>query len=431
MRSAPGPASRFRAAAAVAGASVLLGAAWVMPPLAIFVVWPLLYLLPGWVTMRWLAPRIAAPGRAGLAVVLSIAISTHVVYWLSLAAGALGDGHGYGRGTVFAAAALLAAPVVVAFGRGWSPAAPRAMAAARRHLGAWALAAAAAGFVGLVLGLGLWHVTPTGVSSGGSNWSDLPVHLAIAQSLNAGNFPPQVPYFAGEPLIYHWFADFHAGIAALAAGTFAVPSFIVGSAIGAAALALCVHGLASRLLRGRDARTAALVAVAIAVFAGGLGWTRLLADLGGGGDLVNLVTHNSYDNFWYDSRGAVSWPYFRIPSVMGTGLLVHRATALGLPMLVGSVLLLTSGLPTRRERRAGWRDRPRLVLAAGLLTALLAPFHFFFFPRSCSSPFCGRSPAAGSSTARPHATRSLSWRHSRWPCRSPCPRWPRPAAAAR
>ncbi|HYN64904.1 MAG TPA: hypothetical protein VES36_09915, partial [Candidatus Limnocylindrales bacterium] len=39
-----------------------------------------------------------------------------------------------------------------------------------------------------------------------------------------------------------------------------------------------------------------------------------------------------------------------------------------------------AGLPTRRARRAGWRDRPMLILMAGVLGALLAPFHFFFFP---------------------------------------------------
>ena len=71
--------------------------------------------------------------------------------------------------------------------------------------------------------VGLWHPTDTGVSAGGSNWSDLGVHLSIAQSLNAGNFPPQVPYFAGAPLVYHWFADFHAAIAAKAAGIFSIP----------------------------------------------------------------------------------------------------------------------------------------------------------------------------------------------------------------
>ena len=43
------------------------------------------------------------------------------------------------------------------------------------------------------------------------------MHLSIAETLNAGaNFPPEVPYFAGVPLTYHWFADFHAAIAASA-----------------------------------------------------------------------------------------------------------------------------------------------------------------------------------------------------------------------
>jgi hypothetical protein len=74
------------------------------------------------------------------------------------------------------------------------------------------------------------------------------------------------------------------------------------------------------------------------------------------------------------------WPLFRIPSVMGTGLLVHRATTFGLPILVGAVLLLVAGLPTARRRAAGWRDRRELIGLAGLVGALLAPFHFFFFP---------------------------------------------------
>jgi hypothetical protein len=110
---------------------------------------------------------------------------------------------------------------------------------------------------------------------------------------------------------------------------------------------------------------------------------RFVADVATGvGDPVTLITHNSYDNSWYDAahHAEPMWPYFRIPSVMGTGLLVHRATTVGLPMLVGAVLLLVAGLPTARARARGWRDRPALILTAGLLGALLAPFHFFFFP---------------------------------------------------
>ncbi|HLA65118.1 MAG TPA: hypothetical protein VK600_00895, partial [Candidatus Saccharimonadales bacterium] len=364
------------ASAVIAAIGVLLAlvAAWAVPLLAIPVVWPLLFLVPGWGILAAVRPRIAATGRLGLAIVLSVAISAHLVYWLSLATG------GYRRETIFAVAALVALPIPLAAARGGLLALGAPISAAwrslRREPAAFALATLAAAFVAAVLTAGMWRTTADGITAGGSNWSDLGVHLSIAQSLNAGNFPPQVPYFAGVPLVYHWFADFHAAIASRAAGIFAVPSFIVSSAILAGALALLVHGLALHLLRGDRARRAALLAVALVIFAGGLGWMRLIGDMVNGvGDLPYLVTQNSYDNSWL-----TQWPYFRIPSVMGTGLLVHRATTAGLPMLVGAVLLLVAGLPTARQRAAGWRDRPALIGLAGLLGALLAPFHFFFFP---------------------------------------------------
>ena len=359
--------------------AVALSIAYLVPPLAIAVVWPLLFLVPGWALVALTGARISASARLGLAIVLSVAISPHLVYWLSLALG-------YQRTTVFVAAAILALPLPVAAARGatlggFARGVRAAFRAARRDPSPFALAGLTGGFVASVLASGIWHVTATGVDSGGSNWSDLGVHLAISQSINAGNFPPDVPYFAGAPLIYHWFADFHAAIAARAAGLFSIPVFVVSSGILAAALVLLVHGLARLLFRGAGARRAAIIAAALAVFAGGFGWIRLVGDVTAGvGSPLDLITRNSYDNSWYDALGQVSWPYFRIPSVMGTGLLVHRATMAGLPMLVGVMLLLAAGLPPRRMRAAGWRDRPLLIGLAGLLGALLAPFHFFFFP---------------------------------------------------
>jgi len=359
--------------AALVVAAALL-AAWILPALAVFFVWPLLFVLPGWAIVGWARPRIPGTGRLGLAIVLSVALSAHLVYWLALATG------GYRRETIFVVSALLALPSVVGIGLGGGRSvagqATAAWHALRRDWLAFTVAGACAGFVGAILQSGLWRDTPNGISAGGSNWSDLGVHLSIAQSVNAGNFPPQVPYFAGEPLVYHWFADFHAAIAARAAGIFAIPSFVVSSAILAGALALLVHGLARTLVRGRGARRAALLAAVLVIFGGGLGWMRLVGDLVNGfGDLATLVEHHSYDNSWL-----TEWPFFRIPSVMGTGLLVHRATTAGLPMLVAAVLLLTAGLPSARARAAGWRDRPALISLAGLVGALLAPFHFFFFP---------------------------------------------------
>jgi hypothetical protein len=327
----------------------------------------LLLVVPGWAIVAALQPRIDAAGRIGLAVVGSVVLSTHLVYWLSHLAG------GYGRHVVFAAAVVLASPILLAAWRGERPPPPRVL---RSWRGALAVAALAVVVVGGTLSLGLWRVTESGVISGGSNWSDLGVHLSIAETLNAGaNFPPQVPYFAGVPLVYHWFADFHAAILAEAGAMFSVPAMVIQSATLAGALALLVASLARRLL-GADGRRIGVMAAALAVFAGGLGYVRFFGDLSAGlGGPMELMGQNSYDNQWL-----TGWPYFRIPSVMGTGLLAHRATTAGLPILLGAILLLVAALPTARHRAAGWRDRPQLLVAAGVLAALLAPFHFFYLP---------------------------------------------------
>ncbi|HEX2193707.1 MAG TPA: DUF2298 domain-containing protein [Candidatus Limnocylindria bacterium] len=344
-------------------------------------VWPALFVVPGCALVAVTRPRVGTSARVGLAVALSVAVSAHAVYWLALLTG------GYERWTVFAVTAALLLPIPLAAwhlgGDGALAGLRGALRAARREWAALAFGGVTAAAIGVVLQLSLWRPVEGGVAAGGSNWSDLGVHLSIAQSLNAGNFPPQVPFFAGAPLVYHWFADFHAAIAARAAGIFAVPAFVVSSAVMAGALALLVHGLARRLLRDRRARRAALVAAALVVFGGGLGWVRLAGDVATGlGSALELVAENSYDNSWFDAAGnpAPMWPYFRIPSVMGTGLLVHRATTYGLPILLAAILLLVAGLPTDERRTAGWRDRPSLIGLAGLTGAMLAPFHFFFFP---------------------------------------------------
>ncbi len=370
------PPRRRWAEAAVLAA--LLVAAYLVPPLAVIAVWPFLFVLPGAALIGWAeatgAARLAVPARIGLAVVISVAISAHLAWWIGLAVG-------YGRASLFGAAALLGLVWLLRPAARARPAASRgrsSLALVRRHAGGLLVAALAAAVVGVTLGVSLWRVDAQGVSSGGSNWSDLGVHLSIAQSVNAGNFPPEVPFFAGVPLVYHWFADLHVAMLALAAGIFSADAMVLQSTLLSGALALIVYGLGLRLFA--DRRTAALAA-ALAVFAGGMGWIRLVSDVwsGPGTPLeltpLELIARNSYDNQWL-----TDWPYFRIPSVMGTGLLVHRATTAGLPMLAGAMLLLAVALPHRRRWRAGLRDRPRLLLLAGLLGAMLAPFHFFYFP---------------------------------------------------
>ena len=102
---------------------------------------------------------------------------------------------------------------------------------------------------------------PTAGSSGGWNWSDLLVHVSIGSSIAAGNFPPEVPYFAGVPLTYHWFADFHGAITSTVAGVDIIAVYFATSALFAGVLALVVWALAMRLTGASAVATIAAILV--------------------------------------------------------------------------------------------------------------------------------------------------------------------------
>ncbi|MGP1673631.1 MAG: hypothetical protein ACTS8Z_00255 [Candidatus Limnocylindrales bacterium] len=355
------------AIALVLGLTAGLVLSWSVPILAILLVWPWLFLVPGWILVRRLAPDLPRPGVVGVGVVTSVYASAHLVELVSRV-------DGFGRvATLVVAGVLVLGTVAVARARHpwlapWDPPPVRAWPAhvreaLREDAPAW-IVAGAVGFIVLsILGSNGWRATADGVVSGGWNWSDLLVHVAIGNSIVHGNFPPEIPYFAGVPLTYHWFADFHGAIVASAAQVPIIPVFFLSSAVMAATLALVVWSLA--LVLTGDRRTATIAAVLVCA-GGGMGWLRLGADvLAGGGDIASLITANPYDNSWADG-----WPFFRIASVLGTGLLPHRATTFGLPGLVAVVLLVV----------ACQGRRPGGILLAGLLAALLAPFHFHAFP---------------------------------------------------
>ncbi|MFL5714655.1 MAG: hypothetical protein ACJ769_08350 [Chloroflexota bacterium] len=337
--------------------------AWFLPLTSIVLIWPILFFVPGWVVVRRVVPNIRMSAAVGAAVVTSTYASAHLVNVVARFTG-------FGREAIIVSAVLLAAAglLVVCLRHRWlaplgRPTRTGFARAARDDAPAWIIAAAAGVAVLVVLGGNGWHETRDGWVAGGWNWSDLLVHVSIGSSIAAGNFPPEVPYFAGVPLTYHWFADFDGAITSTVAGVDLIDVYFATSALFAGVLALVVWGLAVRLTGGRRLATIAAILVC---FGGGLGWIRLVGDLiAGGEDVVSLVSRLSYDNTWADG-----WPYFKIASIFGTGFLPHRATTLGLPGLVTVILLVVACLDRR----------PLGVLLAGVLAALLAPFQFFAFP---------------------------------------------------
>jgi hypothetical protein len=334
------------------------------PVIGPVVVWPFLFVVPGWLVIARVGPWISPVGRLGLGIALSVVLATHLVNAVGLLAGRFDRDIALVATWLLAAASLALATVRTP---GLVNPPPLSAAALRRGLGryrwAWLTGALGAFIVGGILALSAWHQVNGNWVSGGWNWSDFLVHVSIAASIQAGNFPPQVPFAAGEPLAYHWFGDFHAAIGATTAGLDVIPVFVVSNAVLAGALVLLVWELAVRVMGDRRVGVPAAMLV---LFAGGMGWIRLPIDLAAGkGDLATLIANSSYDNNWFGD-----WPWFKIASVLGTGFLPHRATAYGLPILVAAILLAHVSLG---RNRVG-------VAVAGLLAALLAPFNFFLFP---------------------------------------------------
>ena len=353
--------------ALILGLTAGLTLTWSVPIVAVVLVWPWLFAIPGWVLVRRVAPDLPRPGVVGVGVVASTYLSAHLV-------GLVSRLDGFGRPAVLVSVALLVLATVILtrirhrWLAPWDMPAARAVPGAvrqalREDAAAWSIAGVVAFVVLSVLGANGWRETPDGMVSGGWNWSDLLVHVAIGNSIIHGNFPPEVPYFAGEALSYHWFADFHGAISATAAEVPIIAVFFVSSALMAGVLALVVWALALVLTGSRAVATIATILVCAG---GGMGWLRLAGDvLAGSTDVTALIIGNPYDNSWADG-----WPFFRIASVFGTGFLPHRATTFGLPGLVAVVLLVVACLGRR----------PAGVLLAGVLAALLAPFHFYAFP---------------------------------------------------
>jgi hypothetical protein len=244
-------------------------------------------------------------------------------------------------------------------------------AGAKRHSAAMALALFSFAFVFFVLSNSLWVPSQDGMLSNGWNWSDFLLHHSIIKSVLEGNFPPQTPFFAGEPLVYHWFADLHTAILALP-GVFSIPQLVVfENSFYALLTSLGAYLLALRLT---GSKKAAIIASVLVVFGGGMGYLKFFQDVSAGGNALELAGAHSYDNNWEPGRNFAGVE-FKIPSVLGAGLYSWRAMAAGLPILIACALLLFSWR-AERDEKAGRRKAG----LAGILAGGAVAFHFYLLP---------------------------------------------------
>jgi hypothetical protein len=199
-----------------------------------------------------------------------------------------------------------------------------------------------------VLYKSVWFETSSGIVLTGSNWQDTPLHYEIIESINNGNFPPQMPYYSGERMTYHYFVDFHTAILEKVYGF--LPQLLPFlNAIFIAIFAMSVYSL-SRV----NGRRAAAFSTILATF--GWGFSYFV--------LFSALTNNSFNpaqNYAYQYGGL-----FGLPPIFDN-LLQQRPLLVGLPVFAFVLALLKDV------------DNKNRVILAGIVTGLVFPFHAVSF----------------------------------------------------
>ena len=194
----------------------------------------------------------------------------------------------------------------------------------------------------------VWFENDLGIVIAGSNWQDTPLHYEIIESINNGNFPPEMPNYAGNSMNYHYFVDFHTAILEKTYGflpkllPFLNAAFII-------IFALSVYSLAR--VNGKRAATFATL---IATFGWGLSYIGLFSALTSG-------QFNPAQNYMYQYG-----EFFGLPPILDN-LLQQRPLLIGLPVFAFVLALLRD-----------MEDKNRTLLA-GVVTGLLFPFHAISF----------------------------------------------------
>jgi len=200
----------------------------------------------------------------------------------------------------------------------------------------------------VVLCRSVWFENTSGIVVTGSNWQDTPLHYEIIESVNNGNFPPQMPYYSGESMNYHYFVDFHTAILEKLYG------FLPQLLSFLNAVFILVFALAVYVLAREYGKRAAIFATIIAILGWGFSFFGLFSALTSG-------QFSPTQNYMYQYG-----EFFGLPPILDN-LFQQRPLLLGLPVFALVLVLL---------KDMEYKNR---VFLAGIVTGLLFPFHSIAF----------------------------------------------------
>jgi hypothetical protein len=304
--------------------------------IALFSAFIFTFLVPGFIFYRFFSLK--SYELWAFVPVFSVLFSVQLIYYLSLA-------FGYSRETILLGfLALTVIYTLVVYKKGEPLKLPKFLKLGQMKKKSLLLFSAIFLISLVVLVRSVWFGNQYGIVLTGSNWQDTPLHYEIIESINNGNFPPQMPNYAGVPLTYHYFVDFHTAIIEKVYGY--LPTLLpVLNAIFILVFALSIYALA------RDSgRRAAIIATVIATFGWGLSYFGLFSALFNG-------SFDASQNYIYQYGQT-----FGLPS-MFDNLLQQRPLLIGLPAFALVLALLRN-----------MNDKKRILLA-GVITGLVFQFH--------------------------------------------------------
>ncbi len=315
---------------------VLIVASFASSDMALFAAFVFTFLVPGLIFAKFF--KLSSYEVWAFVPIISVLVSTQLIYFVSLAMG-------YSKETILLTfLALTIVYTIVIFKKGEIlplRSLTRIGQVKKTTLLVFALIFAIAL---LVLLKSVWSTNQYGIVLTGSNWQDTPLHYEIIESLNNENFPPQMSYYAGANLTYHYFVDFHTAILEKMVGYLPqLLPFLNAVFIG-------IFGVAIYALAREHGRLAAIISSVIATFGAGFSYYTLLSALTSG-------KFSATTNYGYQYGGL-----FGLPPIFDN-LLQQRPLLIGLPVFALVLLLLRN-----------MEDKNRLILA-GVLTALVYQFH--------------------------------------------------------
>jgi len=310
------------------------------------------FFLPGYLIIENFFPEIPRIYRLPLYFILSVLVSTYLVYFLSLILG-------FSKFSILLSISLILIWFLIHLFKNKRI----SLGLLKNHI----LGIILSFFVFFVYFVALYpaifKIHQGYIVMGGPNWQDTALHLGIIQSISQGNFPPQAPYYAGRFLTYYYFTDFHSAILLTLFSRFFPRILVYDNPFFPAIFAISIYCLVFYLTKKKSISLAS--AFTSTFFSSAL-FVKFFHDLFKAREGINLLKRAIY----LLSNNSYSLEYEKLFQLSNVAdyFLQNRAMMVGFPAIVSVLFLVFYGF----KKKDG-----KIIFLSAFISASLFKFQLF------------------------------------------------------